>query len=176
MLKISIMVTVGLSFFIIAWFNLFTVTENRVVEPFTSISVEGPIQAFLVKGLGDTVRLVADNNLPRVISTKVVDQKLIIAPTEDIRHERVLKVYASMESLHSIEVHGSATLDITEKINVDALDITLSGSAEARILAECRDLQIMMRGAWQAAIALLTSIHLRKVRESFAFQFLTHSG
>ncbi len=172
------MTTLGLSFFIVAWFNLFTVTENRVVGKFDSVSVDGPIQAFLVRNLGDTVRVVADDNLPRLISTTVEDGKLVIAPTQAIRHERVLKVYVSMETLRSIEVNGAATLDFTEKMNVDSLQVKLGGGAEARILAECKDMRVYMNDASNIFLAGKTTnlyIKLMGVSDIVAYNMISNN-
>lgn len=172
------MTTLGLSFFIVAWFNLFTVTENRVVGKFDSVSVEGPIQTFLVRNLGDTVRVVADDNLPRLISTTVEDGKLVIAPTQAIRHERVLKVYVSMETLRSIEVNGAATLDFTEKMNVDSLEVKLGGGAEARILAESKDMRVYMNDASNIFLAGKTTnlyIKLTGVSDIVAYNMISNN-
>jgi hypothetical protein len=133
---------------IVAWFNLNTVTENRVVGKFKAVTVNGPIQVFLMKDMDDNnIRLEADKGLLSILSTQVKEEELVIQPTTDIRHERVLKEYLSSRRIKKLKILGSSTVEVVNKIESDTLEISLNQGAEARILADCRYIKVTLNGA-----------------------------
>lgn len=140
MITTIISATIG----IVAWLNLFVATENRLVSPYSAMAVSGPIQVFAQKNMGDTVRLVADKGLSPKIATTVTDRVLTIEAIEEIRHERVLKVYIDSERLEKIFLTGSSTLEVVDKMVKDSISIRMSGSAEARLLSETSYLNVQM--------------------------------
>lgn len=135
------------TFGVILGFKILTTTENRVVGKFNTLKVNGAIQVFLVKGLGDTVRIKADKNLSSKISTEVINNELIIRPLIDIKNERVLQVYVSSENLEMINIQGASTAEVVDKIKRDTLRLSLDQSAEARVLAECNFIELMLNGS-----------------------------
>ncbi|MDZ4809129.1 MAG: DUF2807 domain-containing protein [Bacteroidota bacterium] len=146
---------------VILWFNLLVVTEHRTVPKYESISVGGPIQVFLIKGLGDQVRIVADKGLSPFIKTEVQGTNLVIDATRPIVHERVLKVYASLEWVKKIHLSGASTLDVVDKVDADIVLVILDGSSEGRIMVDCKLLDIKMHNA--ANIFLAGSADLLKI-------------
>jgi hypothetical protein len=146
-MRIFIAVTLVLIAAIVAWFKMFTITENRVLGKFSEVTVNGPIQVFLLKDMGDTIRLEADKGLHSLIFTRINGEELIIQPTADIRHERVLKVYLSSNNIKKLKLLGASTVEVVNKIENDTLEVSLEQSAEARVLADCGYIKVTLSDA-----------------------------
>ncbi|MEP7322331.1 MAG: DUF2807 domain-containing protein [Saprospiraceae bacterium] len=160
-LKYTIIIGMSTLVAVTLWFNLLVVTEHRTVPKYESISVDGPIQVFLIKGLGDQIRIVADKGLSPLIKIEVQGTDLVIDAISPIVHERILKVYASLEWVKKIHLSGASTLDVVDKIDADTVSLTLDGSSEGRIMVDCKLLNIKMHDV--ANIFLAGSVDLLKV-------------
>ncbi|HWA35440.1 MAG TPA: DUF2807 domain-containing protein [Cyclobacteriaceae bacterium] len=163
LLKAFIVFCVAAFAAIVLWFNLFVRSEIKRVGPYESISVDGPIQVFLVSGLRDSIRIVADENLLPIVAANVKTKNLVLGVTGEVVHERVLKVYASLENLKKIHLSGASTLDVAGTLVGDTIALLLDGAAEGRIKVACGAIKVEMHDAANIFLAGLTDLFELKV-------------
>jgi hypothetical protein len=139
--------------------------EYRFIGSFHQLEINGPVQLFLVKGLGDSIHIVADKGLADSIATKVIDERLIITASPNIVHERVLKVMVSSDHLNEIILNGPSSVEMATQVTSDTFSIFLHQSSEARIHIDCKSLQVELNGSSNVFMAGKTDVLNMKILE-----------
>lgn len=139
--------------------------EYRTTGSFHQLEVNGPIQVFLIKGLRDSIHIVADKGLADSVTSKVIDERLIITASPNTVHERVLKVMVSSDHLNKIILNGPSSVEMATQVTTDTFSIFLHQSSEARIHIDCKSLQVELNGSSNVFMAGKTDVLNMKILE-----------
>jgi hypothetical protein len=113
-------------------------TETRTVKGFSKVSLEGDMDVYVTYGTSESVRIEADDNLLKYITTKIEGDELKIATSESIHSETPVKVYVTADDLAGLSMAGSGKM-ITQTPFTSkefAASIAGSGDIDASITAE----------------------------------------
>lgn len=112
--------------------------ETREVGSFTRLSYRVPGKLYLKQGSPQKVEIVGSPEILKEIETEVSSGKLIIGKENrwmdwgwDRKYD--ITVYVTMPTIEGVSVAGSGDLFCEEKINVQDLDLAVSGSGSMRL-------------------------------------------
>lgn len=122
----------------------FVVTENRIVEDFTGVSVSESIILELVQGDDKSVVVQADENFIDNVRTEVIDGVLIVEMTEDcmLWTTKPVVVKVSTPKIDYIKASESATLKGKSVIAADVMTIKSLTSANVEMSLLARELYV----------------------------------
>lgn len=131
------------------------VNETRSVDSFDGIELLGSGELFLSQGPRLPLRIEGEDNILKVLTTRVESGKLIIGLGSCISTTRPIRIYATSKDISSLEVSGSGTIIGKSMIQADSLDLRLSGSGSMDLDLKAKALQteipgsgtILLRGA-----------------------------
>ena len=111
------------------------VKEERVHTSFDEISLELAGDVYLKQGADFKVEIEASKNLIEVIETKVKGDVLKIDTKKNkcIKGNSDIKFYITMPEIRGISISGSGDVIAREEMDLDDLDISISGSGDIRI-------------------------------------------
>lgn len=104
------------------------VNETRSVDGFNSIDLRGSGALILSQGPQQPLRIEAEDNVLKALTTRVESGRLIIGSDACISSTRPIRIHATTKDIRSLEVSGSGTITGESIINADSLDLKLSGS------------------------------------------------
>lgn len=113
-------------------------TETRALTGFSKISLEGDMEVYVTQGATESVRIEADHNLLKHITTTIEGGELEISSNESLNSENPIKVYVTADDLSALRMAGSGKL-ITQTPFTSkdfSTSIAGSGSIAANIVAE----------------------------------------
>lgn len=132
-------------------------SEERVVEPFESISVRGGFR--LDARVGDSQQLIvhADSNLLARVVTKVVDGELRVELERGrYRSQEPLRIELVSPRLRALEVKGSVEGTLAE-LSGENFTIDVSGAAHLSASGEVEHLQVSIQGSAQLELFELST-------------------
>jgi len=111
--------------------------ETRNVSSFTKISYRVPGKLYLKQGSPAKVELEAAKDILAEIETEVSGDRLIIGKENRWNNwgwnNDKVTIYITMPTIEGVSVSGSGDLYCEEKINVNNLDLNVSGSGSIRL-------------------------------------------
>lgn len=127
------------------------IEEERAVSGFERVSFEGIGRVVIVQGDDESLRIEAEDNIMPHIETRVRGRTLeirfdnerwenIIRPTEPIRF------YLTVTDLSAVFLSGLGDIEI-EDIEVESLDVTLSGAGSIMVSGSVRQQDVNVSGA-----------------------------
>lgn len=131
-------------------------TETRIVEPFQRVSLSGSFIVELAHGPATEVILEVDDNLQKLVRTRVTADVLEIEPTAQIRPTQTVRVRLTHPSLRGVAIAGSASVD-GEGLALDAFDLAMSGAGSARLTGTARAVSIRIAGSGRVDLSALTA-------------------
>jgi hypothetical protein len=124
-------------------------TETRVVEKFTAISVSGSANLEIEQTGEESLEITVDDNLLPLFTTEVRDGTLFIGVAGGKRlswNGNGPRIKVTVRDLRKLNVSGAASVKAT-KLDVDSLSISISGAGSARITGRANDLSFTVSGA-----------------------------
>jgi hypothetical protein len=123
-------------------------TETRTVTGFTKISLEGAMDVFVTQGANESVRIEADDNLLKLITTDVSGGELELSSSESIDPVTPIKVYITARSLDGLSIAGSGKIVTETPFTTKDFDASIAGSGDiqANVIAEQIDASIAGSG------------------------------
>lgn len=108
--------------------------EVRTTAPFSALTLTGPVDVQLKAGAAPRVTVRADDNLLPVITTEVVDRRLVVGikPQTWARTRNKMVVVVEFTELTGILVRGSGDVD-ADRIQAALFEIVLRGSGDVKI-------------------------------------------
>jgi hypothetical protein len=111
------------------------ITEGREVSDFNRVALSGIGNLYIEQGLTNSIRIEAEDNIVPKIITRVNGGKLYIdmehgfnvIPTEEINY------YVTVEDLEQVQVSGVGNIYVNDAIEVNDLDVDLSGLGSVNI-------------------------------------------
>jgi hypothetical protein len=137
------------------------VNETRSVDGFSSIDLRGSGALILFQGPQQPLRIEAEDNILKALTTRVESGKLIIGSDACISATKPIRIYATAKDIRSLEVSGSGTITGENMINADSPDLKLSGSGGMDLNLKAKTLRteipgsgtILLRGAADDQVA-----------------------
>lgn len=108
-----------------------SMTEQRDVEPFTELSVRGAVQAQVRIGQPQSVSLIGDDNVIRVIKTEVRDDRLAVEPEKSYNSNLPLRLEIVVPDLDWVAVSGASTVQVSG--SAGEVDAEASGASRTRL-------------------------------------------
>jgi hypothetical protein len=111
------------------------ITEDRQVNAFTKVSLQGPSFVYITKGNNFNVQVKAYGNLLPYFETRVVNGTLEVGYKDNVsvRNENS-EVYITMPSLNGLYVNGSGDIETTGNFNDNAsFETRVNGSGNIEI-------------------------------------------
>ena len=87
------------------------ISQNRTLEPFHSIVVEGSMDVQIGHGDQQLLKLQAEENIMPIITTTIKNGVLTISSTENYCTTKGVRVFATMPEIRSVTIEGSG--DVT---------------------------------------------------------------
>ncbi|MBN1295333.1 DUF2807 domain-containing protein [bacterium] len=143
------------------------IVDQRNVEAFTGIRVNGSMDVTVTQGEQQTVAVHGEENLIPLIETIVRDDTLVIGSRNGIVSSQEIRVIITIPRLNAVQVDGSGEIeatgvwtgeefvavvngsgDITVKMcDVDRITCRVSGSGDATLSGSTRELTCHLNGS-----------------------------
>lgn len=123
------------------------VNETRSVGSFNGIDLRGSGSLFLSQGTQQPLRIEAEDNILKVLTTRLESGKLIIGSDSCISATKPVRIYATVKDINSLEVSGSGTITGESMIQADTLDLKLSGSGGMDLNLKAKTLRTELPGS-----------------------------
>src|SRR6187200_1982961 len=105
-----------------------TITENRTVETFNGISLECHANVYFTQGDEQSVKVEAEDNIMRHLTTEVKNMTLEIKmDDDDYKSNQSINVYVTVKDLCLLELSGSGKMIGKSHINCDDMTFRIAG-------------------------------------------------
>lgn len=123
-------------------------TETRTLGSFTKVSLEGAMDVYVSQGANESVRIEADDNILKVITTEISGGELEISTSESISPVTPIKVWVTAKSLEGLSMAGSGTMVTETPFTSKNFDASIAGSGDihANVTADNVDASIAGSG------------------------------
>ncbi len=141
--------------------------EIRDVAAFHSVETRGNCNVFFVKGTGQELRLVGDENILPLISTWVRhDGTLIIEPTKSFTSNSELKAYITMSEIRGFGILGSGNVIGESVFSCDRLKLDIIGSGNIEMEVKANSIISTIAGSGSIRLAGWSDSHSVRISGS----------
>lgn len=126
--------------------NKNVVSQERATETFSGIEAGGAFNVYLTTKEEASLIIETDENLLPQITTSVKNNILNIS-SSGIRNATRLNVYVSAPEISYINASGAATVESTNTIATDRLELVASGAADIKLEVDVDELSTEVSGA-----------------------------
>ena len=112
-----------------------------------STELRGSGALFLSQGPQQPLRIEAEDNILKVLTTRVESGKLVIGSGACISATKPIRIYVTAKDILSLEVSGSGTITGESMIKADSLDLKLSGSGSMDLNLKAKTLRTEIPGS-----------------------------
>ena len=133
-------------------------SETRQVSGFTGIELSGVGEVTIEQGGSESLTVEADDNVLPVLTSEVTDSVLRLGtkPRTTVRTRNPIRYRVTLPNLTSISLSGSGSVS-AENLQVNALQVDLSGSGTMDIAGSADQQTVDMSGSGRYAAAGLRS-------------------
>jgi hypothetical protein len=128
-------------------------SEEREIEAFKSIKVNGTFTIYLTQSDDYNLKVVADENLLEIIKTEVRGDALYISTEKSIYKSKEMSLYISFKYLNKFKVNGAISLKSNQLLRFDELEIEINGASSANLELSANQLKIDNSGASSITLA-----------------------
>lgn len=128
-------------------------SQDRKVSNFSGIKVSGAYTIYLSQNDECSLRVVADENVQKIIKTEVKNDILYIKNEKSIKNAKKMELYIGFKYLRFIKANGAISLKNENDLKFDELKIEINGASSAKLELSANKLSIDNSGA--------SSIHLK---------------
>ncbi len=121
-------------------------TEQRTVNPFSSMTTEGAFEIVVVCQKPQTFEISGDDNLLPLVGADVSGGVLHIKNTQNYSAHEPITIKISVPDIAFVRVDGAGTMEISALKN-DNLKIKSNGAPTIRVAGETKLLEISANGA-----------------------------
>ncbi|EMR04326.1 head GIN domain-containing protein [Cesiribacter andamanensis] len=126
--------------------NGMVVEDQRSLEDFSAINVEGSYEIVLVQGPAGLL-IQTDSNLLSYIQTEVKRNTLRLSSTENLKGSDGIMIRISYPELEKLTIGGAAKITGDGPISGRDLEIEVKGAAMVELDVDVRKLELQMDGA-----------------------------
>jgi len=123
------------------------------ISDFKAIDVSGGFDVILVQGSTESLTLTAQENLFEYITTRVENGTLKIYTHHNIWSTRPMKARISFKDIKGLKVSGGGDIYGETPINVDALEVNVSGGGDIKSEINSEQLKCQITGGGDAEIS-----------------------
>ena len=119
-------------------------SEVREISTFDQIKIEGVFNVFLSQKDKESIRVEADENILPLVLTSVENNVLTVKLKDNtsISKMKKINVYISMVNISSLKSEGVGMLNCENQLNLNSLELNLSGVGASRLNLEVGTLTI----------------------------------
>jgi hypothetical protein len=121
-------------------------TDHRTVTKFSKIDTKGAYDVEVKVGSDTSVTVSGDDNLLKLVETKVEDGTLTISTVKNVHPRKSLKVIVTTPSLDTFALHGAGDVNIAG-IKGKSFTATLHGAGDFTASGEVTNLDATLKGA-----------------------------
>jgi hypothetical protein len=131
-----------------------TAIDKKInVADFKGIDVSGGIDVILVQGSSESLTLTAQENLFDYIKTEVVNGTLKIYTRNNIWSTQQMKARITFKNINNLKVSGGGDIYSETPVNVDGLDVYISGGGDFSSEINSEQLKFSIAGGGDAEIS-----------------------
>ena len=123
------------------------VIETRTVDAFTAIRSSLPASVFISQDTEQSLRIETHENVLPIIDSYVRNGELMLELNRSVRNIDRLNVYISAEDYERIRLSGAANLNSEGCLNLNDLEIRLSGAGNINVCGTAESLVVDISGA-----------------------------
>lgn len=125
------------------------ITEERPVDRFEDLTVEGPLEIHVKQGSPLPLRIEAEDNVMRVIETSVngTNLRVKIRNGVNLKSFRPIHIYVQSEKYRRIIFSGSGSLTGTDTIRTPLFLYEVNGSNDARLKVDANEVRVLVNGS-----------------------------
>jgi len=120
--------------------------ENRVLQTFDEIKIDGSMDLIAICGTAQKVELEADSNLISLIKTDVIDKTLHVYSENNYSSKNNQVIYISIDNLSKITLNGSSSIKISDLSN-ELFEISINGSGNIKADGKTKVFNIDINGS-----------------------------
>lgn len=128
-------------------------SEERQVEAFTQLELDGVGRIYLKQGSQQALRVEADDNLLNILETSVKRGKLRISTNGCVKNYTKLDVFLTVKNLEEIESSGSGKIVGTNTLRSKELFLKNSGSGDIQLDISSQSVELDISGSGQIALS-----------------------
>lgn len=121
-------------------------TEHRTVSKFSSIDAKGSFDVDVKIGGAPSITITGDDNLLKLVETKVDGDTLVLSTTKDYNSKTNMKVMVTAPSLEDFDLHGAGDVNI-RGVKQESMGLHLYGAGDLTAEGTVRDLKVDLYGA-----------------------------
>jgi len=106
------------------------IEKNHDVSDFNELEISGAFKVFVSVGNNESLKIIADDNLHEYIEVKVINDRLIIKTTINIRRAKKRQIYIELKSLDEVDISGAIDLITKSTVKSKQFNITASGAVD----------------------------------------------
>jgi len=122
-------------------------TEEREVSYFTGIKVNGAYTIYLSQDDKCALKVVADENIQKVIKTEVRNNVLYVTNDKSIHNSKKMELYICFKHLRFIKANGAISLKNEDVLKFDDFKIEMNGASTAKLELTANKLTVDNSGA-----------------------------
>jgi len=131
-------------------------TQSRNVADFIRLDVAGTPQVIVRVGVPKSVVIHGDDNLLRLVTTKVADGTLEVSQAGDFNSHRGIQVEVAIPSLAGVMLSGTGDLSVTG-VRTDRFKVDLSGAGRLEMSGTAKRVDASVTGVGDARLGRLLS-------------------
>lgn len=122
---------------------------TRNIDNYDKITVAGPFEINLVKGIEGKLEITIEENLEEYLVTKVKDGKLLIRWKEccKINPRKKVSITIPFKNIEALTLAGSGEIKNKDKITSNDFTIKLAGSGNINLLLSSKQVKCTMAGS-----------------------------
>jgi hypothetical protein len=129
------------------------VTEDREPGSFDKLKVSSGIDVFITQGDTESLKVIADENLLKYISTDIYNNTLIIETNAWIRNAKSKEVHLVYKELREINISSAGDVEGTNRMKTDELDLDLSSAGDLTLDVEATRINLDISSAGDARLS-----------------------
>tara|TARA_R110001583_G_scaffold12056_3_gene53734 strand:- start:2423 stop:3142 length:720 start_codon:yes stop_codon:yes gene_type:complete len=122
-------------------------TQDREVSNFSGIKVSGAYTIYLSQDDECSLRVVADENIQKIIKSEVKNGVLYIKNETSIRNAKKMELYIGFKYLRFIKANGAISLKNENELKLDEFKIEINGASSAKLELSANKISIDNSGA-----------------------------
>jgi Putative auto-transporter adhesin, head GIN domain len=136
-----------------------SIDKKLNVSDFKGIDVSGGIDVILVQGSSESLTLTAQENLFEYITAKVDNGTLKIYTRNNLRPTQPMKARITFKEITNLKVSGGGDTHGETPVNVEALDVNISGGGDFSSAINSEELKCNISGGGDAKIEGKTKVY-----------------
>jgi len=129
------------------------ITEERNPGSFDRLKVSSDIDVYITQGDIESVKVIADENLLKYISTELYNNTLTIESKAWIRNAKSKEVHLVYKKLREIDISSAGDVEGTDRMKADELDLDLSSAGDLTLDVEATRINLDISSAGDARLS-----------------------